>query len=134
VDVALHVVPAERLAGAGRRLEIDLVAGRDPGEGRAAERLGDGRDREGAVGDGGRGQAAAADRDRVAEAELSRGRGRVDLEAKRSGLILDGRYAAALSDDPGEHAVKATSARFRVPFVTVSAPTRADFLDKLVLG
>ena len=66
--------------------------------------------------------------------ELRGCRRRVDLEAQGSGFLLDGRYASALSDDPGEHALKATSACFSVTFVTLLTPTRADFLGTLELG
>ena len=88
VDVPLDEVPAEWVARAGCSLEVDLVLGREPAEGRSVERLGDGGHREAPVRDRGRGQARAADRDRVADAELRGGRRSVDLEPQALGLLL----------------------------------------------
>jgi hypothetical protein len=62
----LHVVPAEGLAGADSRLDVDGVAGSEAPEGRARESLRDGVHGHAAVTHVLRGQADAVDGDRVA--------------------------------------------------------------------
>src|SRR5256886_1140555 len=111
VDVALDVVAAERLAGPERRLDVHLGAGIERGEGAPPDRLGHGVEGDAPVGHVGRGQAAAVDRDGVADARSGGRLGRLDLEPDSLGPAVPAHDAAALSDDPGEHAAKATPAR-----------------------
>jgi len=64
---------AERLAGAERRLDVDVVARREATEGRAAQGLRDGVERKLLVLDRDDGEAHAADRHRVAEGDARGG-------------------------------------------------------------
>jgi hypothetical protein len=103
VDVALYVVSAERLAGAGRGLEVHLVPFGQSAERRAADRLGNGSHSELPAHDLRRRQAAAVDRDGVADGQ-SRRRGRgVDTEAPSAVGATDLSHPSPLSNDPGEH-------------------------------
>ena len=111
VEMALHVVAAERLAGSKRGLEVDARSRREPAERRARERFRDGVERDAPVGDRDGGQAAAVDRDRVAHGEGLRGVRRGDLEAHPGSVAFDGDDLADLANDPGEHSGKASPPR-----------------------
>jgi hypothetical protein len=71
VDVALHVVAAERLAGAKRRLDVDTCARRQAAERRALERLGHRVEGEQRVVDGHDGETDAGDRNGIADERVA---------------------------------------------------------------
>src|SRR5205823_1845868 len=100
VDVPLHVVPAERLARAERRLDVDARAGLEPRERGARERLGNGVEGDAAAVHGDCRQAAAVDSDGIADGEAGGRRRRLDLEPDPGIAALDADDAPDLADDP----------------------------------
>ena len=104
VDVALDVVPAELLAGSDRRLDVDAYPPARGFRASCADRLGNGVERNGSVGDRRRGQAAAVDRDRVADTGAGRRLRRAHDEGLPAGGVLRADDDTDLAHDPREHA------------------------------
>ena len=102
--MALHVVPAERLAGAQRGLDVHGVSRREAAERRARERLGDG------VRSVTRpfSTASAVRQTPLIETESPvassrRGRRRLDPQRAPAIRVLGGHDSTELANDPGEH-------------------------------
>ena len=102
--MSLDDVAAERLAGPERRLDVDLVAGRETAERGSAERLRHGVERDLVAVDRDDRQADAADRDGVAERDARRGQRRGDPQADAGLTAVDPGDATALPHDAREHA------------------------------
>src|SRR5581483_11084812 len=112
VDVPLHVVTPQRLAGAERGLEVDARAGDEPAERGAGERLRNGVENERAVDHRDGGQTAAVDGDGIADRSHLCERRSLELEPQPAVATLRGDDPPHLAHDPCEHAAQAIPARF----------------------